>query len=72
MDYQRVLRGSLAIPMRHHLTTVPLARLWDGGGWRVGISRTVRAVSAVAQEEVGRVRRACLGNWEAFRPAGRP
>ena len=31
-----------------------------------------RAVSAVAQEEVGRVRRACLGNWEAFRPAGRP
>eukprot|EP00964_Phaeocystis_antarctica_P042124 scaffold24119_cov21-Phaeocystis_antarctica.AAC.1 len=41
MDYQRVLRGSQAIPMRHHLTTVPLARRRDGGGWRVGISRTV-------------------------------
>ena len=24
MNHQRVLRGSLAIPMRHHLTTVPL------------------------------------------------
>ena len=36
-----MLRGSLAIPMRHHLTTVPLARRRDGGGWRVGISRTV-------------------------------
>eukprot|EP00964_Phaeocystis_antarctica_P034987 scaffold19931_cov33-Phaeocystis_antarctica.AAC.1 len=45
MNYQRVLRGSLAIPMRHHLTTVPLARLGtdEVGGWlflapwRVGI-----------------------------------
>ena len=35
MNYQRVLRGSLAVPMRHHLTTVPHARLGtDGaGGW---------------------------------------
>eukprot|EP00964_Phaeocystis_antarctica_P164125 scaffold141625_cov145-Phaeocystis_antarctica.AAC.1 len=31
MNYQRVLRGSLAVPMRHHLTTVPLARQGTDG-----------------------------------------
>ena len=41
MNHQRVLRSSLAIPMRHHLTTVPLARLGRMGS-RVAVFRSVQ------------------------------
>ena len=40
MNHQRVLRGSLAIPMRHHLTTVLLAPV-GRTAFRVAVSRSV-------------------------------
>ena len=46
MNHQRVLRGSLAIPMRHHLTTVLLARV-GRTGFRVAVSRSVSSTLAI-------------------------
>ena len=45
MNHQRVLRGSLAITMRHHLTTVPLARV-GRAGFRMAVSRSVQRLPA--------------------------
>ena len=50
MNHQRVLRGSLAIPMRHHLTTVLLARV-GRPGFRVAVSRSVNTALVLAAAE---------------------
>ena len=62
MNHQRVLRVSLAIPMRHHLTTVPRSHGSGRTGFRVAVSSvkklfrtqsSVKKTSPVALKRIG-------------------